>query len=163
MKKHQMTEVKEANINVTPLIDVVMCLIIFFMLVAKIGVSTGAEAMPTLPETILGRQIDAMGTTLTLNIHKVGESSMSRIVTMVPNLETGNPEQKEIALVNPTTQQHDLELLLRLWVLKMPDTFNVIIRAEGDVPYEALEPILLTCTQAKVKTVSFNTKQKPAE
>ena len=38
-----MPEVKEGNINVTPLIDIVMCLIIFFMLVAKIGVSTGAS------------------------------------------------------------------------------------------------------------------------
>ena len=41
MKKHLMPEMKEGGVNVTPLIDIVMCLIIFFMLVAKIGVSRG--------------------------------------------------------------------------------------------------------------------------
>ena len=41
MKKHSMPEMKEGGVNVTPLIDIVMCLIIFFMLVAKIGVTKG--------------------------------------------------------------------------------------------------------------------------
>ena len=41
-----------AEINVTPLIDVVMCLIIFFMLVAKIGVDTGADQRISIPASL---------------------------------------------------------------------------------------------------------------
>ena len=67
MKRHRMPDIKEGGVNVTPLIDIVMCLIIFFMLVAKIGVSTGAEKM-AIPETIQGKRIDDMGNTLTLNV-----------------------------------------------------------------------------------------------
>jgi len=59
MRKHHMPEMKEAGVNVTPLIDVVMCLIIFFMLVAKIGVNTGAKKME-LPETIIGVKIEQL-------------------------------------------------------------------------------------------------------
>ena len=47
--------------NVTPLIDVVMCLIIFFMLVAKIGVSTGADASISIPASILGQELKDPG------------------------------------------------------------------------------------------------------
>ena len=67
MKKHSMPEMKESGVNVTPLIDVVMCLIIFFMLVAKIGVSTGAQAME-LPETIVGMKIEKLGDNLVVNV-----------------------------------------------------------------------------------------------
>src|SRR5215216_1476559 len=65
--KHAMPEMKEGSVNVTPLIDVVMCLIIFFMLVAKIGVSTGAEKME-LPETVRGKKIEELGDSLVINV-----------------------------------------------------------------------------------------------
>src|SRR5215216_6101634 len=54
MKKHSMPDMKEGGVNVTPLIDVVMCLIIFFMLVAKIGVSSGIDNKIDAPTTYLG-------------------------------------------------------------------------------------------------------------
>jgi len=44
-----MPDMKEGGVNVTPLIDIVMCLIIFFMLVAKIGVTRGVDAHINLP------------------------------------------------------------------------------------------------------------------
>jgi biopolymer transport protein ExbD len=62
-----MPEMKEGGVNVTPLIDVVMCLIVFFMLVAKIGVKTGATKLD-LPETILGKKIDELGDNIILNV-----------------------------------------------------------------------------------------------
>src|SRR4051812_13718774 len=67
MKKRHMPESHAAHPNVTPLIDVVMCLIIFFMLVAKIGVTTGAVPMD-LPQTVLGKKIEELKGTLTLNV-----------------------------------------------------------------------------------------------
>ena len=41
MRRHKMPDAHADHPNVTPLIDVVMCLFIFYMLVAKIGVNTG--------------------------------------------------------------------------------------------------------------------------
>src|SRR5438270_6818406 len=71
-KKKGMPHAHGSEVNVTPLIDVIMCLIIFFMLVAKIGVATGAKNMD-LPFSYLGKTIDDMGNTLTLNILPVGD------------------------------------------------------------------------------------------
>jgi biopolymer transport protein ExbD len=67
VKKHSMPEMKEGGVNVTPLIDVVMCLIVFFMLVAKIGVKTGATKLD-LPETQIGKKIDELGDNIILNV-----------------------------------------------------------------------------------------------
>src|SRR3954468_10900100 len=65
MRKHGMPESHSAHPNVTPLIDIVMCLIIFFMLVAKIGVTSGADPAIVPPSTLLGAKIEDMGNTFT--------------------------------------------------------------------------------------------------
>jgi len=44
MRGHKMPAAHATHPNVTPLIDIVMCLIIFYMLVAKIGVNMGHAA-----------------------------------------------------------------------------------------------------------------------
>lgn len=86
-KKHSMPEMKEGGVNVTPLIDVVMCLIIFFMLVAKIGVSTGAAKME-LPQTIVGIKIEKLGDTLIVNV-------MNDPQTLIIDPTTGLPRKNE--------------------------------------------------------------------
>jgi len=86
-KKHSMPEMKEGGVNVTPLIDVVMCLIIFFMLVAKIGVSTGAAKME-LPQTIIGTKIENLGDTLVVNV-------MNDPQTLIFDPTTGQPKKNE--------------------------------------------------------------------
>ncbi len=152
MKKHAMPEMKEGGVNVTPLIDIVMCLIIFFMLVAKIGVTTGAEAMD-IPETILGAKIEDMGNTLTLNVRPSLTQSDFPVVTALVK-----GQQQELRLVDPLTGQKPLLIVLK--AMRAANTeFKVIIRGERQMQYRFLEPVLLTCAEAKVKNVNFNTKK----
>lgn len=151
MRKHEMPEVREANINVTPLIDIIMCLIVFYMLAAKIGVSTGAESME-LPETLQGTKIE-MANTLTLNVRS-GPLDQPLITALVED------EKRELKLVETaggTTTYPLLDVLKRLRA-RTPE-FKVIIRAEKDLNYRFLEPVLLVCAQADVKNVNFNTAQ----
>src|SRR5580704_5660860 len=68
MRRHPMPQIKEGGVNVTPLIDIVMCMIVFFMLVARIGVDSGADQHIDIPISILGSDIKDMGNTLTLNV-----------------------------------------------------------------------------------------------
>src|SRR6201747_2616456 len=95
MKKRHIPESHTAHPNVTPLIDIVMCLIIFFMLVAKIGVTTGADATIQPPETILGSKIEDIGNALTLNV-RGGPRLEEPIVTAL--VEKGDREPKEIKI-----------------------------------------------------------------
>jgi biopolymer transport protein ExbD len=138
MKKHRMPDTKEGGVNVTPLIDIVMCLIIFFMLVARIGVSTGAEAM-AIPETILGKKIDDMGNTLTLNVR------------------TGPGEEPFVtALVDGRSCQ--MVLSEGRASKTTPYLVAVLSALQKDMPYKYLEPVLSACSRANVTRVNFNTK-----
>src|SRR5271154_77503 len=95
MKKRHIPEARSAHPNVTPLIDIVMCLIIFFMLVAKIGVSTGAEKME-IPASIMGNPITDMDNTLTLNV-RPGAVDEPQVTALVKNAK-GESRQTELKL-----------------------------------------------------------------
>ena len=152
MKRNRMQPVKEGSVNVTPLIDIVMCLIIFFMLVARIGISTGADAKIEIPETILGANIEDMGNAITLNVRSgVGDDPFVTALVSGKILELKLVENRGGKLESPL-----VNLLTSLRAVNKD--FKVIIRGEKDMPYKYLEPVLSACSQANVAKVNFNTK-----
>jgi biopolymer transport protein ExbD len=159
MKRRHIPESHSAHPNVTPLIDIVMCLIIFFMLVAKIGVSTGAEKMD-IPESIVGSDINDMDNTLTLNV-RPGPLDLPLVTALIKN-KNGEFEKTELRLVDPLKRDHnELKDVLTLYHNQNSE-FAVIIRGEADMPYRFLEPVLITCANANVRNVDFNTR-KPVQ
>ena len=149
-----MPNIREGGVNVTPLIDIVMCLSIFFVLVAKIGITTGAEPMD-LPETILGQKIEDLGNTLTLNVHR-GPGNLPR-VTYLPKNEQVNREIK-LAESAGGKVHHPLLAVLKSARKNNPQ-FKVIIRAQKDLGYELIEPILQVCAAADLNNINFTTAQ----
>ena len=159
-----MPEIKEGGVNVTPLIDIVMCLIIFFMLVAKIGVDTGADQRITIPASLQGLEIKDMGNTLTLNVTPgVGDQPM--VTALVEGIV------QEVKVFDPVSNQKPLLATLRQWRFGRdlrpgganqdadnPD-FKVIIRGAEEMAYSFIEPVLITCAEARVKNVNFNTRK----
>jgi len=145
--------------NVTPLIDIVMCLVVFFMLVARIGVQTGAQAM-VLPASIQGVDIHDMGNTLTLNVWP-GPGSEPVVTTFLKDHE------EQLKVIDKDGQKPLAEALayFRFGPDRTKGTgddnsnFSVIIRAEQDTPYRFIEPVLTACAEAGVKTVNFNTRK----
>lgn len=154
MKRRHLPSSSVSHPNVTPLIDIVMCLIIFFMLVAKIGVSTGAEKMD-IPATVLGTDIKDMDNTLTLNI-RPGAVDQPQVTALVKN-PAGEYHQTELKIHDPATGKNQLLATLQLYH-KQNDQFKVIIRGQANMPYRFLEPVLMTCADANVRNVNFNTK-----
>ena len=163
-----MPEMKEGGVNVTPLIDVVMCLIIFFMLVAKIGVATGAKPMD-LPTSYLGKSIDDMGNTLTLNILPVGD--MSKIKAPVESERIAPTEMQVTALVDGVDRdlpikadaggiaQFPLREVLTRMKGRYKDQFKVIVRADADLPFTLVEPVLVECSKAGAENIFFTTQK----
>jgi biopolymer transport protein ExbD len=156
MRRHRMPSMQEGGVNVTPLIDIVMCLIIFFMLVAKIGVTTGADSTIQPPETILGVAIKDLGNTLTLNV-RGGPRLEEPIVTAL--IEKGDREPKEIKIIERrgTIQDKPLERVLSAFQ-KNNANAKVIILGEKDLQYHLLEQVLISCANAKITNVNFQTK-----
>ena len=154
MRKHHMPEMKEGGVNVTPLIDIVMCLIIFFMLVAKIGVSTGADSTIEPPSTLLGKDIKDMGNTLTVNV-RGGPRLDEPIVTALVD-----GQKKEIKIVEQRGATRDKPLLRVFQALrKGNEEFKVIILGEKDLEFHLLEQVLMTAAEAGVKSVNVQTKK----
>ena len=155
MRRHRMPDMKEGGVNVTPLIDIVMVLIIFFMLVAKIGVSRGEDESIPLPSAILGVSLESLSNTLTLNIHynKSGEEPLVSAVI--------NGEMKEIPVSRKYASGTDPELkrVLEEFQSINKDKSNVILHADRDLPYSQLEQVLVPIAQAGILNVSYETKQ----
>src|SRR5688500_1721338 len=150
MKKHSMPEMKESGVNVTPLIDIVMCLIIFFMLVAKIGITTGADPAIVPPSTLLGSKIKDMGNTITLNVRdpvKVEEERAAKYnETPAPLPEITRRHPQVTAMVKPgedprplkvmtTSGDRELRRVLTALVQANPK-LRVIILADKDLRYQ---------------------------
>lgn len=173
MRRKPMPAIREANVNVTPLIDIVMCMIVFFMLVARIGVDTGADPDIDVPVTQLGSDLEDIGagSSVVLNVREVGGQPF--ITAMVESdgthSKTGRPV--ELKVVDPTTRIRPLsEALRRLRYGRdakpggnAQDSdnaeFKVIIRGDRNMTYAALEPVLRACMEANVKNVNFNTRK----
>ena len=154
--RHLMPEMKEGGVNVTPLIDIVMVLIVFFMLVAKIGVTTGADTTIDPPETILGVSLKDLGNTLTLNV-RGGFRLEEPIVTAL--LEKGDREPREVKIVERRGGAVDkpLERVLTAFRQNNPDA-KLIILGEKDLQYHLLEQVLISAANAKITNVNFQTK-----
>jgi biopolymer transport protein ExbD len=151
-----MPEMKEGGVNVTPLIDIVMVLIIFFMLVAKIGVTTGADMTIDPPETILGVSLKDLGNTLTLNV-RGGPRLEAPIVTAL--VEEGAREPREVPVVERrgTTVDRPLERVLTAFRETNPNA-KLIILGEKDLQYHLLEQVLISAANAKITSVNFQTR-----
>jgi biopolymer transport protein ExbD len=154
MKTSRMPEMHDANVNVTPLIDIVMCLIIFFMLVTKIGVATGADNAISLPPTVQGVNIDDFGNSVTLNVYR-GAGDEPRVTTLDP----ATSQIIDLPIVQPSASGPKTPLMDFLKLLRAKnDKLKVVIRANDTMEYKFLQPVLKACAFAKVTDVNFATK-----
>ena len=154
MKRHRMPDMKEGTVNVTPLIDIVMVLIVFFMLVAKIGVSRGIDEDIPLPSTIMGKSMESLSNTLTLNIH-INKSGDEPFITA---LVDGQKRELHLTKQYSSGTDEELQRVLTAFHQQFADKATIILRADKDLPYRQLEPVLLACASAGIGNVSYETK-----
>ena len=152
MKKAGMPKSHDMHPNVTPLIDIVMCLIIFYMLVAKIGVSTGADTKNIqLPPSLMGIKLTDLGNTVTLNIlPPLGGAELPRVTTLNPKTS----QVIDVPLLDANGKRPLAEWLKNL--RGQNAKFKVIIRADKDLDYRYIEPVLLSCA-GNAESVNFAT------
>ncbi len=152
-----MPVVRESTPNVTPLIDIVMCLIIFFMLVARIGVDTGGDRDVIVPASFLGVDLKDLGNTLTLNVSNGPNISGSEAQPLLTCLLAGKRQEIKIRSDLGGKQTYPLYETLKRFKdgdpsrgLSANNEFKVIIRADENTEYRFVEPVLAECTRAGV-------------
>lgn len=130
------------EINVTPLIDVVMCLIIFYLMVGKLAGDRRTRV--DLPETQVGAEADPA----------------VLIVNIVPVSGAGWPGSGAQVVIERTviSSAEALERQVRDRLGSHPGTV-VQVRAEKDLGWELVAPVLRACTRAGAANVRLATER----
>ncbi len=141
MRRKGLSPMQSDHINVTPLIDVMMCLIIFFLLCGQFAKSESNDKV-RIPEAAQGQEMGDQRGRLLINVVPVGDG-------------------KDRALIVIREKQVDPDSLTKYLVnerLDNPDV-KVIIRADEDLPYSLISPVLVACSQANIQSVNFATRK----
>jgi biopolymer transport protein ExbD len=128
------------KINVTPLIDVVMVLIIFYLIVGKLAAQRQGHV--ELPASGIGTQADAHDPV---------------IVTV---LASEAPGAHHIILVDGHEVPDDgLESVLRSRVSANPSSSVVQVRADRRLPYSDVAPVIKACRDVGLTTLRLVTER----
>lgn len=134
-------------INVTPLIDVMMCLIVFFLIVSKLAADRGAGIH--LPGSAAGlQQAQAPVATILVSPADGGSAAVrwGGVPARVSLDGTAVPDERT------------LESLLRDRLGGAPAQ-PVQVRADRDTPWDAMEPVLRACSRAGLSNLRLATER----
>jgi biopolymer transport protein ExbD len=121
------------GLNMTPMIDVVFQLIIFFLLSTRFAQQESHVELQ-LPAAVSGEVAEHVGSPrVTVNVLADGR----------------------ILLGSGETPRDELARRLQFEQLRIGDDLEVRIRADRSVPFEAVKPILLSCADAGIWKVTF--------
>lgn len=142
--------------NITSLCDIMLSLLIFFMLVSKAGLDTGADEEIQLPIATLGITEDqfekerAASTFVVVNVQSSGITGNPRVYGKLSNI--GVPFEMNVN--DPQSNQGMLEeFLVRLRGER--DNFEVYVHAAGNTPFYDMEPVQRAISQADVSGVQY--------
>ena len=147
------------GLNLAPMVDVMMCLIIFFLLTSEM---VDAENQPLqLAFAVAAQEVERaeLGTRVTINVRPA---------------RTGNPNEAEFVVVDfvmddkgahireRTLQPADLNRYLQARAdraKKNGDELRCVIRADKQVMYQHVEVVLRGCGLAKIAKIVFSTNK----
>jgi biopolymer transport protein ExbD len=142
MRRKGLEPMHSSHVNVTPLIDVIMCLIIFFLLCGQFAKEEAKRV--TLPVAELGQEIDKTGQ-LTINlVARDGAGGGEAAPEVFAGAKPVSIERLGVFLRDEQTRNPDLK---------------VMIRADQSLAYSHISPILVACAQANIKSVNFSTRK----
>jgi biopolymer transport protein ExbD len=123
------------KINVTPMIDVVMCLIVFYLIVGRLA--SDQRSGLQLPES------------------RIGHTDKAQELLIINILSDGR-----IIIEAHTIPAAALQAAIRERLALKPDVV-VEVRGARDLPYSAISGILEACKQAGVASVRLATERGP--
>ena len=139
------------TLNLAPMVDVMMCLIIFFLLASKL---VDAEHFPVnLPWAEAAKEIESheLSGRVTINVRKVQDDDAVAEYVVV-DWDGENIIERVLAPEN-------IESLLRtraVQAAKEKQEVCCVIRADQDVQYQHVETVLRACGLADVSNIVFS-------
>ena len=126
-----------AIVDLTPLIDVVFLLIIFFLVSSHLARQESQLPLP-LPDATSGQEIDRTGERVVVNV--LADGSL-----MLAGRQVDADELQQRLVFEKNKRAGDLE---------------VRIRGDRNVPFRAVQPILLSVSKSGIRNVTFSVVQR---
>lgn len=149
MRRRRLTGSHESGaeaINVTPLIDVVMCLIIFFLIVGKLASERGMAV--NLPRADSGKE-ESTASVLVITIARSGSGTSGGAAGSTTFAGMGLVVQVDGRSVEDAK---GVELAVLARISERPET-GVQVRADRDLSFGAVEPVLRAAGRGGAKSV----------
>ena len=179
MRRYAPSPTRFDAINVTPLIDVVMCLLIFFLIVGKLATIQGPAV--NLPGTAFGRPDEqraviiviardsgAQPGALEIDLASLPTDASTLSTTPTPALRVriavdGEAVDDEAKLVKMIRERADAlhAELVRATPSLSRNQVPVQVRADRDLAYAGIVPVLRACKGAGLIAVRLVTERTP--
>lgn len=144
----------ENSVNATPLIDVVMCLIVFFLIVGKMATDRGVPVR--LPQTAVG-QDEPSASIVVITVSRAAEGVRPSAPGTGGWLAYGIVVQLD---GDRMQTPKDLEAAIRAKVLENPNV-SVQIRGDRELAFGSMEPVFRALGQGGAKSVRLATERLP--
>lgn len=149
-----------AEINVTPLIDIVMVLIIFYLMVGSLISSDYADV--PLPFSVRGEPA-AAADVFVINIRAktaTGEPAAPGATGPAAGAAPGGVVRTAIVVQGVETDAPSLTRDLAERLARDP-LMVIQLRAARDLPYRAVEPVVKACAKAGASSIRLVTERAP--
>jgi biopolymer transport protein ExbD len=152
MKRRGLEPMHDEHVNVTPLIDVVMCLIIFFLTCSHLA-RTEANDKVILPRAELGRELAEQRGRVVINVS-------ARAAPTTQRAPGPNAGQEPVIIIRE--KKYSIQALTDFLLKEKQDSpdLQVILRADEDLAYDWISPVLVSCFRANIKSIHFSTRQE---
>ncbi len=147
------------ELNLAPMVDVMMCLIIFFMLASAM---VSAENRPlNLPWALAAKELEKheLGNRVVINVRPAAQNPEATEYVVVRLEPSG---AGDMALVERVLTAGDVEPFLKASAARAAgakDELRCVIRGDRDVMYKDIEVVLRGCGMAKIAKIVFSAQE----
>jgi biopolymer transport protein ExbD len=128
------------TLNLAPMVDVMMCLLIFFMLATKMVERENSSIDLPVARAAKDAEKQALGNRLVINIRDAALQGGEGAVYLV------SEEPLSLAQVFDRLQTESA----------MDPDVNCVIRADRHLPYKFIQAVMAGCAKAKIRNITFS-------
>lgn len=140
------------ELNLAPMVDVIMCMLIFFMLATKLVQRESSRIDLPLALAAKSTELADLGSRFVINVRNVGAdeagASGSEVEYVVFERSVALPE-----LINL------LGTVAKRAATDSGGEVNCVIRADKTVPYRHVEAVMVACAKAQIRNLTFSALQ----
>lgn len=142
------------HLNLAPMVDVMMCLIIFFLLASKLV--NAAHKPLELPYAVAAKEVERseLGARVVINVRPKGGGAVGEADFVVNGWDGREITER---LLQPTEIEGYLAAAAKQ-AAGTKETLSCVIRADREVTYKNVETVLVACGKAKITNIVFSAK-----